>query len=212
MSSHTSIRRLSTTARSLNGFKAPTRGPNGETIIPYLPERFKYQPYAAFWPEAPKADKKPLKTTPNGETILPYKPDRPENLAAELYGLIPETAMTANGLTNALFRDIKKSKTHLRHSKKQTAWKKHEEARNINSKHIVRGEHYVPVSDGTVLAEAKRVLMLNGSASNKAKENMSATVKEIVKATPLPQLAVADKAPAIEAKKPEGKKQEGKKA
>ncbi|KAI5818532.1 hypothetical protein BZA77DRAFT_16837 [Pyronema omphalodes] len=210
MSSHTSIRRLSTTARSLSGFKAPTKGPNGETIIPYLPAGFRSQLNGGISSEVPKAPKKPLKMTPNGETILPYNPGRPANLAAELYRLIPETAMTANGLTNALYRDIKQSKTRIRNSKK--VLKKHEEARDANSKHIVWGEHYVPVSDGTVLAEAERVLMLNGSASNKAKENMGAKVKEIVKATPLPKLVGADKAPAIEAKKPEGKKQEGKKA
>ncbi|KAF8243126.1 hypothetical protein K440DRAFT_637825 [Wilcoxina mikolae CBS 423.85] len=136
----------------------------------------------------------------SSETIIPYTPS---TTLSSLLPLIPPTAMTPSGLSSALYRSTARIRRQSGNWTTLSKWRDYDEKRALISKEVCEGEYDEAVAGegekGTVVAEAKRLMMRNGTAGMKAKKLVVEGVEEKLKGLKMPVVKAAEERKGIEA-------------
>jgi hypothetical protein len=124
------------------------------------------------------------------ETIIPYTPS---TTLETLQPYIPSTAMTPAGLSSALYRETARIRRNSEKWMTLSKWRNYDRKRVLISKGVVDGGYKVSakieeLEKGTVVGEARRLMMRNGTAGTKSKRLVVAGVEEKVKGLKVPEL------------------------
>ncbi|KAF8544698.1 hypothetical protein BDD12DRAFT_800970 [Trichophaea hybrida] len=134
------------------------------------------------------------------ETIIPYTPS---TTLSSLLPLIPPTAMTPSGLSSALYRSTARIRRQSENWTTLSKWRNYDRKRALISREVCGGGYYEAVAGegekGTVVAEAKRLMMRNGTAGMSAKKLVVEGVEEKLKGLKMPTVKAAEERKGINA-------------